>query len=412
MIRIGILGHRFIEWGGGIDFLRMVCASLSEAKEATDLHVLVPTRGPLTTLNSGDLALRRLAKRLLGRAVAPSHAPPIEDLARLLTESGATVQVHEIDRGPTALKRASKHLGLDVLLPAFDPVPSSVGVPWVGYLYDTQHKYLPQFFSKPELQQRDRDFERMLHEAKTIVVNARAVAADLQRHFSASSAHIVALPFSTAPSLNWFVQDPASAKKQYGIDASYFIVCNQFWKHKDHQTAFEAFALLAPQYPELSLVCTGATADHRAPHYFDTLRQLLRDCDISHRVHILGLIPKTDQIALMRGAVALIQPTMFEGGPGGGAVYDAVALGVPCVVSDIPVNLELDEPDIRFFRVQDAQSLHEAMILTYHEAATRLPPAPDELVARGRERRAKCGNILIQAAQAAIARAAAAKTVS
>ena len=65
--------------------------------------MLVPTRGPRTALHSGNLALRRLAKRMLGRAVAPSHAPPVDGLARLLTESGATVPVHEIDRGAAAL---------------------------------------------------------------------------------------------------------------------------------------------------------------------------------------------------------------------------------------------------------------------------------------------------------------------
>lgn len=408
MIRIGILGHRFIEWGGGIDFLRMVCTSLSQAHTPAELHVLVPTRGPRTSLHSGNLALRRLAKRLLGRAVAPSHAPPVDGLAQLLTESGATVQLHEIDRGTAALKGAFKRLGLDVLMPAFDPLPSDIGLPWVGYLYDAQHKYLPQFFSKPEIEQRDRDFERMLREASTVVVNARAVAADLQRFFPPSSADIVVLPFSTAPSPNWFAQDPVTARQRYVISGPYFIVCNQFWKHKDHHTAFEAFALLAQQRSDLSLVCTGATSDHRDPRHFDRLQQLLRERGISDRVHILGLIPKGDQIALMRGAVALVQPTMFEGGPGGGAVYDAVALGVPCVVSDIPVNLEVDEPDVRFFRAQDVQSLRDAMSIALGEAACRVIPSPDVLIARGLARRAKCGNILIQAAKAAIARAAAA----
>ena len=78
------------------------------------------------------------------------------------------------------------------------------------------------------------------------------------------------------------------------------------------------------------------------------------DCgaEAEHRIRILGLIPKYDQIQIMRGAVAVIQPTLFEGGPGGGAVYDAVSIGTPVILSDIPVNREVEAGRglIQFFR--------------------------------------------------------------
>ena len=70
---------------------------------------------------------------------------------------------------------------------------------------------------------------------------------------------------------------------------------------------------------------------------------------IKDRVQILGLIPKRDQIELLKHSCALIQPTLFEGGPGGGAVYEAFSLRVPAIVSDIPINRELPADDLHHF---------------------------------------------------------------
>ena len=38
---------------------------------------------------------------------------------------------------------------------------------------------------------------------------------------------------------------------------------------------------------------------------------------LEQRVRVLGLVPKRDQIEIMKKACAVLQPTRFEGGPGG-----------------------------------------------------------------------------------------------
>jgi glycosyltransferase involved in cell wall biosynthesis len=406
-MKIGVLGHGFIEWDGGIDFLRTVCESLAAADHPVELHVLIPTRGPRVVVHGLNLRLRRIAKRLLGQAAAPRHAPNLHDLSGPIADAGPTIRIHEIDLGSAAMRRAFRQLQLDILLPSFDTLTFGVEIPWLGYLCDMQHKYLPHFFSPSELAQRDLAFGRMLREARAVIVNSRTVATDIRTHFPAASAQVVALPFSAAPLPAWFELDPDVVRAKYSVGPNYFIICNQFWKHKDHGTAFKAFAALARIHPELQLVCTGATSDYRDPHHFARLQQLLSELGIEDRVTILGCIPKPDQIALVRGSVALIQPTMFEGGPGGGAVYDAVALGVPCVVSDVPVNLEIDEAGVRFFKSRDPASLREVMSLSYAEFDTLVPPPAAELLARGRARRKVCGNVLVQGAMMVMEQAAA-----
>ncbi|OBJ90631.1 glycosyltransferase family 4 protein [Mycobacterium asiaticum] len=401
-MKIGVLGHKFIEWEGGIDFLRNICESLAAADDPVELQILIPTRGPRVAVNALELRLYRIAKRLRGHSAPPPRLPELYDLSAPIANTGARIQLHEIDSGSAAIRRAFRQLQLDILLPSFETLQFGSEIPWLGYLYDMQHKYLPHFFSAPELAQRDSAMECMLRDAKAVIVNSRSVASDVRTYFPAASAQVVALPFSAAPQPAWFELETDVVRAKYSVGSSYFTICNQFWKHKDHGTAFKAFATLARAHPEIQLVCTGDTSDYRDPHHFPRLQQLLRERGIEDRVIILGRIPKPDQIALLRGSVALIQPTMFEGGPGGGAVYDAVALGVPCIVSDIPVNLEIDEPGVRYFKSQDSTSLVEAIASSYAEFDALVPPHPAELLARGHKRRNRCGNVLVQAAMSVI----------
>jgi glycosyltransferase involved in cell wall biosynthesis len=100
----------------------------------------------------------------------------------------------------------------------------------------------------------------------------------------------------------------------------------------------------------------------------------------------------------MKNACAVIQPTRFEGGPGGGAVYDAVSLDVPAIVSDIPVNREVDTAAIEFFPAGDAVALAGKMktrLLTPHSRAFS-----GDLIFMGQRRRAACGAMLWQAMNA------------
>ena len=117
---------------------------------------------------------------------------------------------------------------------------------------------------------------------------------------------------------------------------------------------------------------------------------------ILDRIHFLGHIPKQDQIGIMNGAIAVIQPTLFEGGPGGGAVYDAVAIGVPAILSDIPVNLEIvGEANLLYFKAGDASDLTEKMKTVLTSPVKR--SNPEELLETGRVRIEKLGETLIEA---------------
>jgi glycosyltransferase involved in cell wall biosynthesis len=142
----------------------------------------------------------------------------------------------------------------------------------------------------------------------------------------------------------------------------------------------------------MSVAFTGHMRDYRNPNYIRELTARVESLRISDDCHFLGLIPKLDQIAIMRSAAAIIQPTLFEGTPGGLAVSDAIGVGQRVIVSDIPVNREIQQYVDEYFPPTDARALFDAMCRVREQ---RIPRRSQELLlAAGLKRRRHFGRVL------------------
>lgn len=60
--------------------------------------------------------------------------------------------------------------------------------------------------------------------------------------------------------------------------------------------------------------------------------------------------------------MGLIQPSLFEGGPGGFSVYEAIAMGKPILVSDIKVNKEIIYKKKLIFKKKSAKDLSKKIL--------------------------------------------------
>jgi glycosyltransferase involved in cell wall biosynthesis len=398
-MRVGILTSGIVHWSGGLDFLCGLINSLLAAPSATEaeLVVLLPTLPPKRWSKAHFKLIEGRIKRFF-RSGAAATSPSLDNVRERLSAFGPRIRVHEIRSDADAHADACKELHLDVVFPSMRPAAYGPSCGVVGYLYDFQHRYLPGLFSKVERLRRDRRFHELVTGVPTVIVNARCVARDIGAFIPEATARVFTLPFTPAARPEWLPPvDGVNAR--YGLTGRYFIICNQFWAHKDHGTAFRAFARIAAEHPDVRLVCTGSHADYRSPDYFPGLQADLRQRGIVDRVAILGLIPKGDQIELLKNSVALVQPTLFEGGPGGGAVYDAVGLDVPVIVSDIPVNLEIDCGQVDFFPVGDDEALAERLRVALRRKHRRRDD--QALLASAAEKTRQCGEVIWQALLAA-----------
>jgi glycosyltransferase involved in cell wall biosynthesis len=278
-----------------------------------------------------------------------------------------------------ALGRAAKRERVDAMFPVPDPYTRLTPNP-IAWIPDLQHSAFPQHFSKMQRRVRDNRFSSLLRDPKRHVVFSSQCALDhATQVYGTPKAKTYILHFATVPLPSWY-DDPAPVVAKYQISTPYFIVCNQFWVHKDHRTVFQGVAQLKQQGVHVNLVCTGPTNDPRQPEHFNNLKAEIKSLGIESQVKILGTIPRTDQISLMRASAAVLQPSQFEGWST--VIEDARALGKPLIASDFNVHLEQNIPGSSFFRMGDPIAFAEAVkqFLEKGEPPASSPSIHDERI--------------------------------
>jgi glycosyltransferase involved in cell wall biosynthesis len=259
---------------------------------------------------------------------------------------------------------------IDVLFP-IAPI-SEPGVPLVFWMPDFQPWRMPELFS-PELQRWYEDhYTRNGVEARLVVLSSNDGLRDLETYLPQFRDKARVLHFCSVPTAEWWKRDPATVASAYGLPEKFFLLANQFSHHKNHPIVFEAVRRLRARGVPVVVACTGSTFGFRGNDYLESIEAFLQEHDLNDAVRILDLIPRADQVALMRRAIAILQPSRFEGWST--VVEDAKTLGKPILVSDLPVHREQAPPGGVFLPVDDAEAWAEAM----ENAWNVRPPGPNE----------------------------------
>jgi glycosyltransferase involved in cell wall biosynthesis len=158
---------------------------------------------------------------------------------------------------------------------------------------------------------------------------------------------------------------------QYHLPEKFLYVPNQFWQHKNHSLVLDALAHFKQRGDTPCVVMSGLFHDHRAPEYTAHLLRRISELDLRGNVILLGLLPREHVYALMRQAIALVNPSLFEGY--GMTVAEARWLGKRAVLSDIPAHRVQDPPQARYFDPHSAVALADTLARVWHE----YPPGPD-----------------------------------
>jgi glycosyltransferase involved in cell wall biosynthesis len=246
----------------------------------------------------------------------------------------------------------------DVIFPNWG-LRGKTGAAQMHWIPDLQHRALPEYFGRLERIRRDRGYRRLAGQAAVVVVSSEVAGGAVADAYPRTRDKLRVLHFASVsrPAL----ADPAAVLEKHRLPAQFLLLPNQFWIHKNHETAFSALAELP-----LPLVCTGDTVDHRRPDHFKHLLEVLESSGLADRVHILGIVPRDDYLALVRNATALLQPSLFEGWSS--VVEDARTYGRPIALSDIPVHREQDPPLGHFFEPLSPHALAVAASAAAHDA--------------------------------------------
>ena len=128
----------------------------------------------------------------------------------------------------------------------------------------------------------------------------------------------------------------AETRRQLGIDAQVpvLITVGRQEYQKGHLHLLKAIPMLLEAWPDLQVLIVG-----RNGHMSVELRQLVDDLGIAPQVRFLG--HRSDVADLLCAADLFVFPSVYEGL--GGANLEAMAMGLPMIVSDIPALREVVE---------------------------------------------------------------------
>ncbi len=232
-----------------------------------------------------------------------------------------------------------KKYKLDSLFPMHDfPVRTITNTRLISWWADLQEKYYPEFFTPIQRASRHVRILLILKNCNYMVLSSNAVLDDfnsfynLRGNMKVSVFHFVSvIKDSAGESIN-------GLRAVYGLPDKYFLVSNQFHKHKNHRIILLALARLKALGIRKHVAFTGKLPAAQDSQYLAELHAIMNDHNLHDQVTMLGLIPRTDQITIMKHCQAVIQPSLFEGWST--VIEDAKSLQVPVVAANLKVNIE------------------------------------------------------------------------
>lgn len=290
-----------------------------------------------------------------------------------------------------ALRRARPDRALDDLL-AVNNVDAVFGSWWqypevsefpsLGlcvWIHDFQFVHFPQFYDAEILKATRRDILRSVDAADRVIVSSRDALRDLQSFSAAASGKTRVMPFVADIPEEAYTGDPGLVVRQYHLPEKFIYLPNQFWQHKNHGVVLESLHMLAGRGVRPNIVCTGLPHDSRVDTYFAGLLKQVAERGLHGQLIFLGLVPIEHVRLLMRQAICVLNPSLFEGWSS--TVEEARSLGKGLVLSDLTVHREQNPPGSRFFDARSPEGLATELETVWQESN----PGPDpglEAVAR------------------------------
>lgn len=232
----------------------------------------------------------------------------------------------------------------------------------VNWIPDFQHMRLPVMFQADDIRIRTSEFSKMSRKSDGVILSSFDALKDYRLFTGDTSGKVRVLQFVSQPGRyrDNSPEELNAVRTKYNIEHDYFLIPNHFWKHKNHMVVFSAMAILRKKGLSPVMVCTGLVDDYRHPEYIDQTKQYITENKID--VRLLGLISYDELIILLKNAIAVINPSLFEGWST--TVEECKSLGKNMILSDIGVHREQNPPDSYFFNPENSEEL--ASILELH----------------------------------------------
>lgn len=223
--------------------------------------------------------------------------------------------------------------------------------PTLFWMPDFQHCHLPHFFSDAQINNRDSEIIRAAERSGHLLLSSYAAEKDF-RLFYPQLGYVKTHILRFVPLIDTYAKQGVLCSEARNVDEVFFFLPNQFWVHKNHIVVIEALNLL-PKH--IKVICTGSLNDYRNVEHIENLQLKIKELGLEERFVILGLVEREEMLSLMARAIAVINPSLFEGWST--TVEEAKYMGKRMVLSNLPVHFEQNPPDSYYFNPVDHHEL-------------------------------------------------------
>ncbi|MGZ9735418.1 glycosyltransferase [Flavobacterium sp. GNP002] len=254
------------------------------------------------------------------------------------------------------------NFGIDVL---FHPSEVQISNSIKKHLYwipDFQEVYLPHLFSEEYLNFRKKSQQELLPSDKHILFSSNDACHDFEKLYPSARSKKYVVNFSVFHP-NYLNIKIEVLKGKYQIsDGPYFFSPNQFWQHKNHIVVLKAIRKIKEKHNfNIQVLFSGKEFDSRNPTYFDEIKQFVFENNLQDNINFLGFIDRSEQLCFMKNALAIIQPSLFEGWSS--VVEDAKAMNQNLIVSSLNVHKEQLGNQAYYFNPNNENELIDQIML-------------------------------------------------
>ncbi|EJM1899854.1 hypothetical protein NN542_005255, partial [Escherichia coli] len=278
-------------WMGGINYFRSLISAFSLV-EQNDIELIIFCEKDglfnTTKLNNvrqviiPELLPRKLSKRIINKVYGVNFE----------------------------LYKAIKNESVDIL--SHTQINKRLACKTMWWKPDFQEKYYPEFFNEKDLFLRNQSVVNNALRGYLLFSSNDAKNDFFKFYNTLPTQNINVLQFVPEIEISSSQDENdriIAVKEKYGISGDYFFLPNQFWKHKNHELVIKA--IITGDIPA-KVVATGASNDYRGGRHIELINQLLKQ-DSAKKFKLLGLVDRDDVNLLMKGAIAVINPSRFEG---------------------------------------------------------------------------------------------------
>lgn len=153
---------------------------------------------------------------------------------------------------------------------------------------------------------------------------------------------------------------------KYGLEEPFFLYVGRLEKKKNTPSLVEAFSVFKEAHPgdDFKLVLIG-----NAGFGYDEVKYIIEEYNLTRSVLMPGWVAEEDLPAIFSAATAFIFPSLHEGF--GIPVLQAMACGVPALVSDLPVLKEIAGEAALYFNPRDRAAMAAALTSISNSAELR-----------------------------------------